>query len=145
MENISKPMSLDHRHCDEIFMELEQAVVRGEWHQTEMMAGNFITAMTRHFQIEEQKLFPALEEKTSQADGPVRVMVMEHDQMRHLFNKLNDAIKQQSKETALGITETLLVTMQQHNMKEENILYPLADRFVSNLAEEIAQSFTESA
>jgi iron-sulfur cluster repair protein YtfE (RIC family) len=28
----------------------------------------------------------------------------------------------------LGLSETLLMLMRQHNMKEENILYPMADQ-----------------
>ena len=31
-----------------------------------------------------------------------------------------------------GIADTLLIMMQQHNMKEENILYPMCDQHLSN-------------
>ena len=36
----------------------------------------------------------------------------------------------------LGVAETLLIMMQQHNMKEENVLYPMCDQ---HLAAEMAQ------
>ena len=38
-----------------------------------------------------------------------------------------------------GIAETLLIMMQQHNMKEENILYPMCDQHLAEEAEELVQ------
>ncbi|MCU7923363.1 MAG: hemerythrin domain-containing protein [Candidatus Thiodiazotropha sp. (ex Dulcina madagascariensis)] len=144
MDDISQLFIQDHRRCDEMFVAMEQAFSQGEWSRAEKTLDGFIHAMEHHFNVEEERLFPVLEQASSQANGPVRVMMMEHVQMRHLFKTLCTAMQQRSKETILGITDTLLVTMQQHNMKEENILYPLADRFVAELGEEIAHGITES-
>jgi iron-sulfur cluster repair protein YtfE (RIC family) len=34
-----------------------------------------------------------------------------------------------------GNTETLLIMMQQHNMKEEHVLYPMCDQHLADLAD----------
>jgi len=60
--------------------------------------------------------------------GPTQVMRMEHEQMRELIASLSDVVEQQDQGEFLGEAETLLVLMQQHNMKEEQILYPMIDR-----------------
>ncbi|MCU7906617.1 MAG: hemerythrin domain-containing protein [Candidatus Thiodiazotropha sp. (ex Epidulcina cf. delphinae)] len=143
MDDISKLLIRDHRRCDEMFVAMEQALYHSKWSHAEKAAYDLAHAMERHFNLEEERLFPELEQVSSQASGPVSVMMMEHAQMRHLLKTLQSSMQQQSKETLLGITDTLLVTMQQHNMKEENILYPLADRFVADLGEEIARGIAE--
>jgi len=36
------------------------------------------------------------------------------------------------KDAYLGLSETLNMLMQQHNMKEENMLYPMSDQVLSS-------------
>ena len=40
---------------------------------------------------------------------------------------MNQAIQAKKKDQFLGLSENLLFVMQQHNMKEEQIMYNLAD------------------
>ena len=54
-------------------------------------------------------------------------MRSEHDQMRELLNAAKTALEERNAEDYSGTAETLLIMMQQHNMKEENILYPMCD------------------
>ena len=143
METIAEPMTHDHRQCDERFVATEQAVMNKAWHDAERLVAAFGNAMTRHFTTEEEQLFPAMEDASGQASAPIRIMTMEHDQMRHLIARLASAIGERDRTAALDTSETLLVIMQQHNMKEEHILYPMADRLVPALAERIAQDITE--
>jgi hemerythrin-like domain-containing protein len=84
-------------------------------------------------------LFPAFEQRTGMSMGPTQVMRMEHVQMRELFDAMADAVKQQDRDEFLGQAETLLVMMQQHNMKEEQILYRMADQMLSAEMEEVLQ------
>ena len=140
MEDISKSFTADHRHCDGSFVAIEQAVSRSDWETAESRLDEFITQMEHHFRVEEDELFPALEQASVAAAGPIQVMRMEHEQMRYLFKDLQNSVRQQSVPECLGITETLLVTMQQHNMKEENILYPMADRSIAAEGGRLKQS-----
>ena len=54
--------------------------------------------------------------------GPTRMMRMEHEQMRQLFSELAEALENRDKDGYLGLSETLMILMQQHNMKEEQVL-----------------------
>ncbi len=60
--------------------------------------------------------------------GPTQVMRMEHEQIRSLSRDLAQQIQRQDADDFLGLSETLLTLMQQHNIKEEQVLYRLADQ-----------------
>jgi iron-sulfur cluster repair protein YtfE (RIC family) len=59
------------------------------------------------------------------------MMRLEHEQMRALFPGLDAAIGQQDPERFLGLSDSLMVLIQQHNMKEEQILYPMCDQRIA--------------
>lgn len=88
--------------------------------------------MERHLGIEEQELFPAFEEATGVQTGPTEMMRMEHDQMRGLFAEMKIAMEQKNSEDYLGTADTLLIMMQQHNMKEEQMLYNMMDQHLTD-------------
>jgi len=124
-------MSDDHRHCDDLFAIAEQAAADGELAHARNAFGTFQMAMLHHFIGEEQTLFPAFEKRTGMRMGPTQVMRMEHEQMRELMVTAVDALVQEDAEAFLGQLETLLIMMQQHNMKEENVLYPMCDQHLA--------------
>ena len=51
----------------------------------------------------------------------------EHRQMRQLLEQMRGGLAARDGDAFDGGAETLLILMQQHNMKEENILYPMCD------------------
>jgi hemerythrin-like domain-containing protein len=57
---------------------------------------------------------------------------MEHEQMRGLIQDMADAVAKTDDEGYLGLSETLNMLMQQHNLKEENMLYPMTDRVLGD-------------
>jgi hemerythrin-like domain-containing protein len=59
--------------------------------------------------------------------GPTEVMRGEHRQMRDLLGQMKGALASKDSDAFGGAADTLLILMQQHNMKEENILYPMCD------------------
>ena len=124
-------MSDNHHHCDELFATAEQAVESEQWPQATAAHQGFIDAMERHLQAEEELLFPAFEEASGMSEGPTSVMRHEHVQMRALFAQMGEALAAQSSEEYLGASETLLIMMQQHNAKEEQILYPMLDQMLA--------------
>jgi len=138
-------MGNDHRECDEIFAETENAIVVGNWDAVNSELDKMSTVFLRHFKMEEEILFPEFESSTGMSCGPTQVMRMEHEQMRHMIQKLADAIKQQDKSSALGFCETFNILVQQHNSKEEMILYTMADNILANNADEIIVRMQEIA
>jgi hemerythrin-like domain-containing protein len=131
MDTISSYMTSDHHRCDELFSQAESAASGQDWGAIAAGLQVFLDSMRQHFKMEEEVLFPAFEERTGMSMGPTQVMRMEHVQMRELFDAMSDAVKQQDRDEFLGQAETLLVMMQQHNMKEEQILYRMADQMLS--------------
>jgi len=127
-----------HRHCDDLFVAAENAVQRGDWAAAGPACAHFSEQMQAHFIAEEDLLFPAFESASGNASGPTRVMRMEHEQMRLLLVQLEAACGAHDADAYAGAAETLLILMQQHNMKEENILYPMCDQALGPEAERIA-------
>lgn len=131
MESLSSVLAQDHRACDDIFAEAEQAAGAGDFAAAQALFARFRAAMERHMGLEEETLFPAFEDKTGNDGGPTVVMRHEHDAMRKLLAQMADAIAQGQGEHYLGLGETLLVLLQQHNIKEENVLYPMMDQMLA--------------
>jgi iron-sulfur cluster repair protein YtfE (RIC family) len=126
-----------HRHCDNLFVAAEEAVQRGDWTEAASAFERFHGQMTAHFEAEEGLLFPAFEAATGMSAGPTQMMRYEHEQMRSLLSQLNEACEGRDGEGYGGAAETLLMLMQQHNMKEENILYPMCDQALGAEAERL--------
>lgn len=131
MTSIQNFMTDDHRRCDDIFAEAEQALAKSNLEAARASFGHFHSAVLAHFDSEEKTLFPTFEAKTGMTMGPTQVMRMEHVQMRGLMDAAAEALQAGNVDEYLGQAETLLIMMQQHNMKEENILYPMCDQHLT--------------
>jgi iron-sulfur cluster repair protein YtfE (RIC family) len=128
-------MSSDHRKCDEAFARAEDAAASGDWAAAHAAFEAFHGAMERHLALEEDKLFPAFEEATGMSGaGPTQVMRIEHEQMRRLLEQMKQATGARDGAQYLGLSETLLVLMQQHNIKEEGMMYPMLDQALGSRA-----------
>jgi len=128
-----------HRHCDDLFVAAEEAVQRGDWAAAAPSFEHFHDQMKAHFAAEEELLFPAFEAATGMSAGPTRMMRYEHEQMRSLLSQLAAACAAHDSDGYGGAAETLLMLMQQHNMKEENILYPMCDQALGAEAERLGE------
>jgi len=125
---IKEFMAQDHKGCDLLFAKAESAVATEDWDTATQAFNDFVQAMERHLGVEENELFPAFEEATGMTMGPTEMMRSEHDQMRVLLVEMRDAMERQHSDDYLGLSETLLIMMQQHNLKEEQILYNMMDQ-----------------
>ncbi|MBI5331536.1 MAG: hemerythrin domain-containing protein [Betaproteobacteria bacterium] len=120
-------LSAEHTTCDEAFVDAENAVAAQDWSAANQAFPLFQSQMQRHFAREEEVLFPTFEARTGMSGGPTWVMRNEHQQMRGLMQDMAASLERQDRDGFLGQSETLLMLMRQHNMKEENILYPMAE------------------
>ena len=128
MELISQYMSRHHKQCDDAFARAEDMAAASDWTGLTRDGGLFLSEMERHIGLEEDVLFPAFEERTGMTSGPTETMRMEHEQMRGMFARMRAAIEAKDAEQYLGVAETLLILLQQHNMKEEDMMYPMLDQ-----------------
>ena len=124
---INQFMTQDHRACDEQFAQLENIVDQENFEGAKAMFSEFQDHMLHHFKMEETVMFPQYSNYEGGHCDPTGVMLMEHDQMRTIFKQMQDAVNANDKNAFLGASETLLFTMQQHNMKEEQMMYNFAD------------------
>jgi hemerythrin-like domain-containing protein len=131
MENIRNLMAAQHRQCDDCFVSVEQSVASAAWADASAAFEHFKDATLRHFAIEETILFPAFEAHTGMRMGPTQVMRGEHTQLRELIATAEAALAARDADDYSGIAETFLIMVQQHNMKEENILYPMCDQHLT--------------
>jgi hemerythrin-like domain-containing protein len=138
MATITNFMTDDHRHCDDLLATAEQHAQQQDWGAAVAATQAFISAIEHHFQMEERVLFPEFERQTGMSQGPTFVMREEHRQMRDLIGQLRAAVDARSREDYLDTTETLLIMIQQHNMKEEGMLYPFSDERLGNVDEVIS-------
>jgi len=136
MQTIVEFMSGEHHACDKAFAIAEQAALASNWNEAETSFNKFRAALAKHFRMEEDKLFPALVSAGGPA-GPVQMMCMEHAQMNTLVEQMAGALIHRDAQGYGGLSETLLIVMQQHNLKEEQILYPIADRVLASQREDV--------
>ena len=131
METISGTLSSDHRRCDELFARAEEHIANRQWDAGAPAFGEFMGA---------------IEERTGQQFGPTQVMRMEHAQMRQLLREMAASVAERDRDAYLGQSETLLMLMQQHNAKEEQVLYRMADQVLAtSVPEVLARMRTTSA
>ncbi len=121
-------MTQDHRECDNLYAPVEEAISKGDFEKALELFIPFKQAMLRHFAMEEEVLFPKMEEFLGSGEGPIYVMKMEHAQIRSILDQMGEAIEAKNQQKALGFGETFMIMTQQHNMKEEQILYTMAEQ-----------------
>ncbi len=143
MYNITAILSGDHARCDGFFLAVEQAVSTQKWDIAEVAYSSFHGAMRQHFAVEEALLFPAFEMKTGVIEGPTQTMRAEHMQIGQLMLAAQNALVARDADEYAGTAETLLIMMQQHNMKEENVLYPMCDRHLKDQIETLIPRLQE--
>lgn len=140
MSTILEFLGSDHRACDDLFAAAEAAVAQKKWDRARELFAQFQAAMARHLAMEEEVLFPAFEARTGSSMGPTQVMRMEHKQMRGLIEEMAQAVEQGEQDRFLGQSETLNMLMQQHNLKEENVLYPMTDQALGDQRDSVIHS-----
>ena len=139
-------MTEDHRACDVLWSELEAAIDAEDEARARELWGRFNGAIRRHLDMEELVLFPAFENVTGMhGGGPTAVMRMEHQQMRGVLDQMGGAASSGDLQGVLDHGDTLLMLTQQHNVKEEGILYPMLDRLLAAQWPELVSQLNQIA
>lgn len=140
-DTLSRIMTRHHQHCDDLFVALESQVQRGDWRQALPSWEALHHGIERHFDAEEGWLFPAFEALAGHTNGPTEVMRQEHAQIRELLGGCRDAMNRNDADAFANLADTLLIMLQQHNAKEENVLYPLCERLLGAQGMSLAENF----
>jgi hemerythrin-like domain-containing protein len=139
MNTISSFLTSDHRACDNEFANLENAIASQNWEEAKSQFDKFSGDLLHHFDMEEKVMFPVFEEVTGMSQGPTMVMRMEHSQMRNILDDLKTDIEKKDKNHFFGVSESLMMLMQQHNMKEEQMLYAMADMHLGSRVSKVIE------
>ena len=124
MSTLIEALEAEHHIIDEGIERFAAAVAAGTTNQ-DVLAETF-ALLRRHIYAEEEFLFPPL--RDAGLVMPILVMLREHGEMWHLMEGLEELVTSgaQADEVA-DACKTLLVLLEQHNLKEEPIIYPQAE------------------
>lgn len=118
----------DHSDCDARWVDVEELLDTADTDTARGVWQSFDAGMRRHFAMEEEVLFPAFDAKSGMGGGgPTAMMRMEHQQMKGLLDQIGEAMDAGDSQEALDVGDTLLMLVQQHNVKEEGMLYPMSE------------------
>ncbi|WP_428025619.1 hemerythrin domain-containing protein [Arcobacter sp.] len=138
---IKEYMTQNHKECDELLAQVESEVANKNWDKAIELNDLFKNETLKHFDMEESYLFPMFEERASTGGcGPTQVMRMEHDQARTVFPKLEESLKEKDSDRYFGLTESLMILIQQHNLKEEQMLYTMIQNLFNDENETIIEA-----
>lgn len=135
----------DHRACDHLFIEAENALADKKMEEAKTLFESFYQATNHHFDMEERELFITFEKRTGMMGGPTQMMRYEHQQLRSLLESMRLALKENRNDDFFGIGESMMIMLQQHNMKEEQMLYPMIDRALESDAAMMIQTLKDMA
>jgi hemerythrin-like domain-containing protein len=133
----------DHRACDHFYAEAENALAAKETEKAKELFESFYRSTNRHFDMEERELFITFEKRTGMMGGPTQMMRYEHQQLRSLLESMKSALNENRYDDFFGIGESMMIMLQQHNMKEEQMLYPMIDRALGGDAELMIQTLKD--
>lgn len=101
-----------------------------------------IAALRRHIYLEEEFLFPPMEDELA---IPIRVMLREHGEVWRTMDRLEAELADATDGVAAAqICEVLLAQLEAHNAKEEPIFYTRADASLGPEAAAELKRFLES-
>jgi len=121
----------EHRHCNALFLYAERLAAAAQWGEAQLTLDDFGRALEAHLAAEEEMLFTTLEAWYGGPVLPAQAMRREHAEMRSLLRDLEEAARAGDADEFAGLADTLLTLMQQHDAKEERVLYPMAERMLA--------------
>lgn len=123
-ETAGQVLEDDHHRIDERFADFARSLA-GATPDTAAFT-EAADALRHHIFVEETLHFPPLRDAGLLA--PVLVMLREHGEIWDLLDSLSDALAASDIPTARATWPHLAQVLEQHNMKEERILYPAGDQ-----------------
>ena len=144
MSTIGNFLGRDHRMCDDLYTLAEARVATRNWPRANADFADFRQCLEHHLRLEEAVLFPALEACMGHNCGPTSVMRDEHRQMRELVRRMAAPIAGQLRDDFFDLAHALRMLMRQHNLKEENVLYPMAERLLVGSSEAMLRQLMQT-
>ncbi|MBF8267269.1 MAG: hypothetical protein HW388_777 [Dehalococcoidia bacterium] len=126
---ITELLQSEHRWVDERFQGFRQHLAEGRVDAEPFQEAAKV--LYRHIYLEEVILFPEVEARG--VVGPTAVMAQEHGEIWRLLEGIQDRIRQNAGAGRIqDAFDALHSLLEEHNFKEEKILYPSADRLLDS-------------
>jgi uncharacterized protein (DUF2249 family)/hemerythrin-like domain-containing protein len=124
---VSEYLQGDHRRLDAIVADAERLLSAGDADTAARRFAEFRCGLDHHIDMEEFVLFPAFVRVTGMEGGPTLVMKDEHRQIRRHLEDATRALAEGSSGRFTAALRAMKAVLVEHNMKEEQILYPATD------------------
>ena len=128
MDTICACLKHEHQRCDELLNLAEAGMARGNWTNAIGNFRQFLHCLCQHIRMEETILLPTLEQTFPGGDEPAGMLRTEHRQIHAMAERMWEAVQRFDTVEYVLHAETLTLLMQQHTLKEEEMLYPLLDK-----------------
>ncbi|MFD1622659.1 hemerythrin domain-containing protein [Thalassotalea marina] len=129
MSLINNYFSVDHQKLDCLFEAFISHRTKGDDNGYNYFQ-LFHKGLIQHIEWEEKILFPFIENLVPMSQGPTSVMCEEHGQIKVLLEIIDHKLASQFNGEILEITQ-LTTILAAHNLKEENVLYPMIDNNIN--------------
>ena len=129
LHGVLEVLAWDHDRLDALDKAAFEALGRGDLVAARALFAHFARGLDRHIRFEEEFLFPAIEERAGLPPhaGPTAVMRAEHVEIRACLASIAASLAADGAGAA-QVHARMLDVLGGHNLKEERILYPMADR-----------------
>ena len=126
---ISTMLEAEHRWIDERFEQFSRGLAMGLVKADTLQEA--ASVLHRHIYLEEEFLFPEVEARG--LEGPTAVMVQEHGDICRFLNGITELIGEGVGHARIQDSfKALRRLLEEHNVKEEGVLYPSADRLLNS-------------
>jgi iron-sulfur cluster repair protein YtfE (RIC family) len=129
-QSVTEYLAADHRRIDAVIADIGAMIEDNELERADSCFGDLDAALRRHIHIEEEILFPIFEAAVG-LSGPTSVMRFEHRKIEGWLDELKGALFESSRPRASTAMAELVQVLEQHNHKEEAVLYPRTDAALS--------------
>ena len=127
--SVMQYLGWDHDRLDDLLSRGLELARTDRWEDAAPLLQDFRSGLFRHIDIENEILFKAFEEVTGiGSGGPTTVMRHEHVDIKEYVDGILQAAADRNPDELERQHANLLGVLVEHNMKEENILYPATDR-----------------
>jgi len=132
--SISEYLEADHRRLDGLLTQAVDALGAGSVAQAARAFGLFGEGIEAHINLEERLLLPHVEEATGPG-GPAEVMREEHGRILRSVWTIGTQLRSGDAARCLEELDVLARLLSAHNVKEERVLYPAAERILESLGQ----------
>ncbi|HYC42104.1 MAG TPA: hemerythrin domain-containing protein [Noviherbaspirillum sp.] len=143
MDTICAYLKHDHQRCDDLFYQAETSIAQRNWKGAIDNFRKYQDVLRQHIRMEEKVLLPTFEQTLVGGSEPVAMLRSEHRQINGIVNRMWEAIQRFDPADYVLHAETLTLLMQQHTLKEEEMLYPLLDRALACKRSKIISAMAE--